>query len=129
MGHEISTFEGRGGPQNYFGSLSDPTLLRGNIGSHVFRFEDMHLNNENFLSPAWWRETETRGATVLTFTAKLRHCRKRIREWSNHSFYDFMKVKSDLMQEIQRINGVEEHIVLSKELIVRREDHKGRLLG
>lgn len=49
----------------------------------LFRFEQVWLTREDFcrLVPVWWEEFTHNGSSALTFAAKLRHCRKKIKEW------------------------------------------------
>ncbi|OAY70197.1 hypothetical protein ACMD2_24755 [Ananas comosus] len=47
--------------------------------SRLFRFEKVWLTLEDFRSQ--WEELNLKGPSALTFAAKLRHYRKRIKEW------------------------------------------------
>ncbi|OAY82491.1 hypothetical protein ACMD2_18555 [Ananas comosus] len=103
----------RGGESFYITNVYGPPAWEGN---EDFRMELLLLRDickGCRVVYAWRKVVGTRGTAVLTFTAKLRHCRKQIH----------------ILQEIQRIDRVEEHLVLSKELINRRANHKDRLLS
>lgn len=75
------------------------------------------LNHEGFWTkvPRWWAEGATINSAVLTFTAKLRHCRLRIREWCNTEFYSIREQKRLLMEEIHRFDLKEELGTLAEE--------------
>ncbi len=81
----------------------------------LFRFEEVWLGREDFCSllPVWWTEIPRKDTGVLNLTAKLRHCRRRIREWASANFYGIMKTKKNLAQEIQKLDQIEEQQPLS----------------
>lgn len=66
---------------------------------------------------------------VLSFTAKLRHCRLRIKEWCNNEFYSIRGQKNYLMGEIHQIDKAEEQGTLSEECVAKREELKVKLRG
>lgn len=98
----------------------------------IFRFEEAWQNHEGFISklPDWWREgsqgTQNK-STVLSFTAKLRHYRIRIKKWCAKEFYGMRRVKNRLMDEIQRIDIAKEHGDLPHDLDLRRGELKDNL--
>nr|CAD1840681.1 unnamed protein product [Ananas comosus var. bracteatus] len=100
----------------YFGSDTRRDLrgaVERQVKNKTFRFEEAWLNHEGFISklPGCWREgsqgTQDK-SVILTFTAKLRHCRIRIKEWCANEFYSIRGAKNHLMEEIQRIDKAEE---------------------
>ncbi len=52
------------------------------LAARRFQFEAVWLTKDDFhkLVPVWWGEVTSKGSSVLTVVAKLRHCRKRIKE-------------------------------------------------
>lgn len=95
----------------------------------LFRFEEAWLNHGDFVSklPSWWREGTQKKSTVLTFVEKLRHYRRRIKEWCANEFYSIRRLKAKLMEEIQDINKSEEQLELSQEIYSKREELKEKL--
>ncbi len=71
-----------------------------------FRIEEVWLEREDFCErlPTWWSETSN---GVLTFNARLRHCRKRMKEWCHTSFYSIANTKKAIFDEIQHFNVLE----------------------
>ncbi|OAY83381.1 hypothetical protein ACMD2_21719 [Ananas comosus] len=70
----------------------------------IFHFEEAWLNHAGFISKFldWWREGSQgprKKSAVLSFTAKLRHCRIRIKEWCTNEFYSVRGVKNQLMMK------------------------------
>ncbi len=76
----------------------------------LFRFENVWLTREDFnkLLPIWWNELEDRNVSVLSFVAKLRHCRKRIKEWCATNFYNILNAKRGTAEEIHKLDLLEE---------------------
>nr|CAD1837721.1 unnamed protein product [Ananas comosus var. bracteatus] len=83
----------------------------------LFRFEKAWLNHQGFIDkvPEWWKERASEKSAVLTFTAKLRHCRQRIKEWCRQEFYSIRGMKEELMTQILEIDKAEEQDALSEE--------------
>lgn len=99
-----------------------------------FRFEKAWLNHEDFISklPDWWKEVPQKKSAVPTFTAKLRHCRRRIKVLCMIEFYSIREEKKRLMAEIQEIDKREEQQDISQDLMEKRVllKHKlGRVLN
>lgn len=65
----------------------------------LFRFEEVWLSRDDFciLAPIWWSEVWPKSTSVLTFVAKLRHCRKRIKEWCSTHFYNITKQRRSFL--------------------------------
>ncbi len=76
----------------------------------LFRFEKMWLTTEDFnqLIPVWWNELAANGGGALSFAAKLRHCRKRIKEWCANNFYNTKHSKRVTAEEIRKLDLLEE---------------------
>lgn len=66
-------------------------------------------------------------SAALTFAAKLRHCRTRIKEWCAAEFYSVRGEKLRLMREIRDIDREEEQGDLNPEFFSKREDLKSKL--
>ncbi len=94
-----------------------------------FRFEALWLRREDFISsiPIWWREVSDRKSGILTFTAKLRHCRKMIKKWRATHFYSINSVKSGLSSKISCIDKLEEQHELAPDLFEKRERLRAEL--
>ncbi len=60
------------------------------------------------LVPVWWNEMPNKNSSVLMFTAKIRHYRKRIKEWCASNFYSIEKTKREVTEEIQKLDILEE---------------------
>ncbi len=75
----------------------------------------MWLTRDDFrkLVPVWWSELSSKGSSVLTVVAKLRHCRRRIKEWCASSFYDILNTKKALSDEIRQLDVLEEGSLMS----------------
>lgn len=95
----------------------------------IFHFEEAWLNHEGFISklPDWRNEVDQKKSAVATFTPKLRHCRRRIKEWCSNEFYSINGLKNYLLGEIQVIDGAEEQGDLSTEMFMKREKLKAKL--
>ncbi|OAY83301.1 putative ribonuclease H protein [Ananas comosus] len=95
----------------------------------IFRFEEAWLNHDGFQSkvPGWWAEGGNKSSAVLTFSAKLRHCRQRIKEWCKNEFYSIRDHKTLLMDEIHTIDIAEELGTLPEAGVARREELKDKL--
>lgn len=97
-------------------------------------FQNLSHSIQWFISklPDWWKEgaqgTSAKSA-VLTFTAKLRHCRQRIKEWCASEFYSIRRLKNFLMDEIQSIDKAEELGDLTLDLQSKRAELKKKLSG
>ncbi len=76
----------------------------------LFRFEKVWLTREDFnkLVPVWWNKTSSRSSSVLTFAAKLHHCRKRSKEWCATNFYNILNTKRALSENLQKLDLLEE---------------------
>ncbi len=87
----------------------------GKLPTQVFRFEQVWLTREDFrkLVPVWWNEVPRLGSSVLSVVAKLRHCRKRIKEWQSSSFYAILNTKNAIPDEILKLDKTEELAPLS----------------
>ncbi len=66
-------------------------------------------------------------SAVLNFTAKLRHCRNRIKNWCATSFYSIRETKAKLLAEIHELDRLEEHADLSPDQFGRRLELRERL--
>lgn len=75
-----------------------------------FRFEKVWLTKEDFLTmvPIWWNEVNSTNSTILTITAKLKHCRTRIEECCKTFFHSIIISKRILQEELQKIDLLEE---------------------
>ncbi len=80
------------------------------LSKHLFRVEEMWFAQEDFcaLLPQWRNETSRKENSVLTFTAKIKHCRKRMKEWCHTSFYSVANTKKVIVDEIQQLDILEE---------------------
>ncbi len=60
----------------------------------------------------WWNEVQggglNGGSNVLGFAAKLRHCRKRMKEWCGSNFHNILETKRRLSKELQKLDLLEE---------------------
>lgn len=94
-----------------------------------FRFEKVWLSRDDFCSaiPCWWTEVPNKGSSVLNIVAKLRHCRKRIKEWCSESFYSISRTKTTIPKEILQMDTLEEHQTLSPAQHELRKSLKSRL--
>ncbi|OAY70623.1 hypothetical protein ACMD2_27059, partial [Ananas comosus] len=94
-----------------------------------FRFEKVWLTKGDFMAnvPLWWNEVSPKNSAVLTLTAKLRHCRARIREWCSASFYCISNTIKTLQEDIQSLDHLEEHSPLPSDARVKRENLKSLL--
>nr|CAD1827545.1 unnamed protein product [Ananas comosus var. bracteatus] len=88
------------------------------------RFEEVWLSRDDFciLVPIWRSEVRPKSKSVLTFVAKLRHCRNRIKEWCSTHFYNITKTK-ELSDEIQKLDILEE----SENLTALQRDSRKQL--
>lgn len=95
----------------------------------MFRLEEVWLRNENFVKsiPGWWTKIQRNDSAFLFFSTKLRHCRKQIRRWCTSNFYSILKSKYEVIQEIQKIDLLEEESSLAADLLERRAALKARL--
>ncbi len=86
----------------------------------------MWLTRGDFCSllPIWWREVPTKDRSVLTLVAKLRHCRRRIREWSTTCFHSIARTLKVISDEIQLLDALEENLNLSPDQLDRRRHLK-----
>ncbi len=101
----------------------------GKLPPRVFRFEQVWLIRADFhqLVPAWWNEVPRMGSSILTVVAKLRHCRKRIKEWQSSSFYAILNTKNAIADDIQKLDQIEELAPLSAPQNEARGQLKKRL--
>ncbi len=103
-----------------------PILLstggKGQRTEKIFRFEEAWLKCEDFVTsvPSRWSEVGDNRSGVLNFTAKLRHCRKRIKNWCASHFYSVREAKKSLSREILDPDRAEEREGLSSTLFDRR---------
>ncbi len=76
----------------------------------LFRCEKVWLTRNNFstLLPRWWNEISSKSTSVLTFVAKLRHIRKRIKEWCASNFFSILNSKKAISEEIFKLDLLEE---------------------
>lgn len=90
-----------------------------------FRFKEVWLTRDDFyrLVPVWWEELPTKGNNAITFAAKLRHCRKRMKKWCATHFYSISKVK-ELSEDIQKLDILEEQQTLTDQQAARRKQLK-----
>ncbi len=81
----------------------------------IFRFDKVWLtrNDFNLLVPVWWNELANTTSGVLSFAAKLRHCRKRIKEWCTTNFYSIRNSKQNTAEEIHKLDLLEERHCLT----------------
>ncbi len=95
----------------------------------MFRLEEMWLKREDFISsvPIWWSEVNERSSAILTFTAKLRHCRNMIKKWRAAHFYSIKGAKTEIMSEIQRLDSLEEQQELAPNILAKREELRTNL--
>lgn len=94
-----------------------------------FRIEKVWLSKDDFWAnvPLWWSEVGSKRSVILTLTAKLRHCRVRIKEWCKTNFYSIEKSIKHLQEEIQKIDLLEEQQNLSENVQERRTNLKLQL--
>ncbi|XP_020081326.1 uncharacterized protein LOC109704977 [Ananas comosus] len=94
-----------------------------------FRFERVWLTKDDFLLkvPSWWNEVPCKQSAILSITAKLRHCRTRIKEWCKSNYHSISHTKKLIQEELQRIDHLEEHSDLSQESLDKRTNLKGQL--
>lgn len=90
----------------------------------------MWLTKEDFCSkvPRWWNEIGPRRSAILIITAKLRHCRIRIKEWCKTNFHSIAGAKRTLLEELLAIDQLEEHQELPSETQNKRVRIKSDLL-
>ncbi len=95
-----------------------------------FRFEEVWLTRGDFCSlvPIWWGEVPTKSSSALTFAAKLRHCRKRMKEWRATSFYTIARTMKAFSDEIQQLDTLEESQNLTLQQLDRRRQLKSHIL-
>ncbi|XP_020081720.1 uncharacterized protein LOC109705399 [Ananas comosus] len=111
---------------------SDHTPITLSTGIHPptrrFRFERVWLSKEDFAAnvPCWWNEVTPKTSAILTLSAKLRHCRIRIKEWRKTNFYSISSTKRLLQEELQNIDLLEERFALSHESRDRRDAIKAQ---
>ncbi len=93
------------------------------LKSRLFRMEEVWLTREDFceLVPVWWKEQPSKGNSALTLVAKIRHCRKRIKEWCRNNFYNIFSAKKALTEEIQQLDVLEETSDLTPPLFEKRK--------
>ncbi|XP_020102569.1 uncharacterized protein LOC109720094 [Ananas comosus] len=79
-----------------------------------FRFEKVWLTRDDFHSnmTLWWNKVPPKNSAILTFTAKLRHCRTRIKEWCKTNFHNISNTKRAIQDELQQIDLLEEQLNL-----------------
>ncbi len=110
-----------------------PILLNTGKKPHtrLFRIEEMWFAREDFcaLIPQWWNEMGRKENSVLTFTAKIRHCRKRMKEWRTNCFYSVVNTKKAIAEEIQQLDILEESQELTTQQFELRAQLKTKLLG
>ncbi len=96
----------------------------------IFRFEEVWLKQDGLREhlAIWWNEVPTEHSAILTFTAKLRHCRNRLKNWRFSHFHSIRKEKERMMLEIQGLDLLEERQELPQSMIEKREGLK-RSLG
>ncbi|OAY82668.1 LINE-1 retrotransposable element ORF2 protein, partial [Ananas comosus] len=97
------------------------------INSVWIRVEAGHrvwLSKEDFFNkvPIWWNEVANKESAILTLTAKLRHCRVRMKEWCKTNFHSIDNAIKCLQAEIQRIDQFEERNILTQDLRDKRVD-------
>ncbi len=93
-----------------------PLLLKTNRKPLVrtFKFEKVWLTREDFIKlvPVWWNEVQggglNSGSNVLVFAAKLRHCRKKMKEWCGSNFHNILNAKRMLSEDLQKMDILEE---------------------
>ncbi len=56
---------------------------------------------------------------MLTFVAKLRHCRVRIKEWCASDFYNISRTKTKLVTELHKLDLEEELHWLNPDQLAR----------
>lgn len=109
-----------------------PILLSSSdkMTKRLFRIEEVWLAREDFynLVPVWWNEMPKKGSSVLTVVAKLRHCRKRIKEWCSTSFYNISKAMKTIYEEIQQLDHLEENQSLTSQQFEKRKHLKTQLM-
>ncbi len=112
---------------------SDHSLIllseRSEMPPRMFRFEDAWLLCDDFCGrmAGWWAEVQGSQSSILAFTAKLRHSRRRIKEWCSASFHDITKARRDIAAEIQALDLLEETGNLSTSQLERRAVCKQQL--
>ncbi len=89
----------------------------------------MWLTREDFnqLVPVWWNELVANGGGTRSFAAKLRHCRKRIKEWCANNFYSIKHSKRITTEEIRRLDLLEERQGLTSDQLQTRTQLKSAL--
>lgn len=68
-----------------------------------------------------------KGSSVLNIIAKLRHCRKRIKEWCSGSFYSISRTKKAISEGILQLDILEECQTLSPAQLDQRKLLKSQL--
>ncbi len=68
----------------------------------------------------WWNEVASKRTNVLTFVAKLRHCRLRIKEWCASNFYSISRTKAELATELHKLDHMEEQLPLNPDQLANR---------
>ncbi|OAY62569.1 LINE-1 retrotransposable element ORF2 protein [Ananas comosus] len=94
-----------------------------------FRFERVWLSREDFSTsvPIWWNEVTSERSAILTLTAKLRHCRTRMKEWCRTKFHSISNAIRSFQEEIRSIDLLEEIDTLSPEVRDKRVNLKAQL--
>ncbi len=95
----------------------------------LFRFERVWLSRADFcdLVSIWWNKISPKHTSSSTFAAKLRHCRKRIKDWCATNFYAILRTKRTLADEIHKLDALEESQNLTPTLLERRKQLKTQL--
>ncbi len=99
--------------------------------NRMFRMEEVWLARADFceLVPSWWKEQPSLANGALTLAAKIRHCRRRIKEWCKNSFHSILNAKKTLAEEIHRLNVLEEQEDLTPPLFDNRSQLRVQLRG
>ncbi|OAY84432.1 Transposon TX1 uncharacterized 149 kDa protein [Ananas comosus] len=94
-----------------------------------FRFERVWLSREDFSTsvPIWWNEVTSERSAILTLSAKLRHCRTRMKEWCRTKFHSISNAIRSFQEEIRSIDHLEEIDTLSPEVRDKRVNLKAQL--
>jgi hypothetical protein len=106
---------------DHFPILLDCGRIQG--GKTSFKFENMWLQSEQFVDrvSTWWESYVFEGSPSFVFSQKLRALKQDLKMWNKEVFGDVGGRKSVLMEEIQKLDAMEEMVVLSREDQQKRE--------